>query len=392
MWKYRDTDEQKRLVKFTIAKTMRLALEYPELAQEYFDSLCKVIPDNERITVSNYQHNLTSDAEGEEMLIVSRKEIQQLVEANDIVILKAAGIDNIETIQAKTVNTILNRLFGSKCLPDELNEDNFAKSEPKPSEPKFKVGDKVRIVKDITHENEHKGDVTEIIYVDRSDPDVPYKVDIFDEFSGGLWYSESDLAPYTEPKFKVGDKVTVIDYNKGLPNLSRCEHKIFTVATVKWENGGHMYTLKTNEKLFKKSDYLDHLDWCEDYLEPYVEPEINTFKDLRKSGKYNRYLLCNDRYQEIALECMNPYERKMFATGIIAQLKEYYGGMVPFPQPIGCAKIVLCPDAEKFEVDIYRDWDALMTFHNIEQAERFLKYNEQLVRDYYMLPRKEESC
>lgn len=272
--------------------------------------------------------SLTSDAEGEEILIVSRKEIQQLVEANDIVILKAAGIDNIETIQAKTVNTILNRLFGPKCLPDELNEDNFATKKPQPA----------------------------------------------------------------EPKFKVGDKVTVIDYNKGLPNLSRCEHKIFTVATVKWENGGHMYTLKTNEKLFKKSDYLDHLDWCEDYLEPYVEPEINTFKDLRKSGKYNRYLLCNDRYQEIALECMNPYERKMFATGIIAQLKEYYGGMVPFPQPIGCAKIVLCPDAEKFEVDIYRDWDALMTFHNIEQAERFLKYNEQLVRDYYMLPRKEESC
>lgn len=64
-------------------------------------------------------HNLTPDAEGEEMLIVSRKEIQQLVAANDIVILKAAGIDNIETIQAKTVNTILNRLFGSKCLPDE---------------------------------------------------------------------------------------------------------------------------------------------------------------------------------------------------------------------------------------------------------------------------------
>lgn len=77
MWKYRDTDEQKRLVKFTIAKTMRLALEYPELAQEYFDSLCKVIPDNERITVSNYQHNLTSDAEGEEMLTVPRKKVEE---------------------------------------------------------------------------------------------------------------------------------------------------------------------------------------------------------------------------------------------------------------------------------------------------------------------------
>jgi hypothetical protein len=53
MWKYRDTDEQKRLVKFAIAKTMRLTLTYPELAQEYYNSLCKIIPDNEpQITLS----------------------------------------------------------------------------------------------------------------------------------------------------------------------------------------------------------------------------------------------------------------------------------------------------------------------------------------------------
>lgn len=53
MWKHRDTDEQKRLLKYAIGKTMRLTLTYPELAQEYYDSLCKVIPDNEpRITLS----------------------------------------------------------------------------------------------------------------------------------------------------------------------------------------------------------------------------------------------------------------------------------------------------------------------------------------------------
>lgn len=97
MWKYRDTDEQKRLVKFTIAKTMRLALEYPELAQEYFDSLCKVIPDNERITVSNYQHNLTSDAEGKnEFLTVSRSkvtEVWQRAKAQEAAYSKAEQID-----------------------------------------------------------------------------------------------------------------------------------------------------------------------------------------------------------------------------------------------------------------------------------------------------------
>ena len=52
MWKYRDTAEQIRLVKYAMAKTMRLTLTYPELAQEYYDSLNKIIPDNEQITIS----------------------------------------------------------------------------------------------------------------------------------------------------------------------------------------------------------------------------------------------------------------------------------------------------------------------------------------------------
>lgn len=141
MWKYRDTDEQKRLVKFTIAKTMRLTLEYPELAQEYFDSLCKVIPDNERITVSNYQHNLTSDTVEEEMLTVPRKKVEekwqrayeqeaQYSRAQD------SPVARQELYYNRGIMSILDTLFGSKCLPDELNEDNFASKKPQPAEPK----------------------------------------------------------------------------------------------------------------------------------------------------------------------------------------------------------------------------------------------------------------
>lgn len=120
------------------------------------------------------------NAEGEdEMLWVSRKEIQRLVEANDVVILEAAGIDNIETIQAKTVNTILNRLFGSKCLPDELNEDNFAKSEPR-----FKVGDKAKF----------RGQ--EVIVTDLEEGGY---VLIHTPDGSAYGITESDLEPYTEP-------------------------------------------------------------------------------------------------------------------------------------------------------------------------------------------------
>lgn len=80
-------------------------------------------------------HNLTSDAEGEdEMLTVSRKRVQETYAANERI---KADFPDKETVHISDhINHVLKRLFGSKCLPDELNEDNFAKSEPKPAEPK----------------------------------------------------------------------------------------------------------------------------------------------------------------------------------------------------------------------------------------------------------------
>lgn len=197
------------------------------------------------------------NAEGEdEMLWVSRKEIQQLVAANDVVILEAAGIDNIETIQAKTVNTILNRLFGSKCLPDRKedkepknNADNeviFIKhpswqdeddpdiaqhlaflnslsnehSESQPAEPKFKLGDRV---KDISSPHD----------------DGVYKVDDIKKSSDGFIYhiqgligisnaKESDLEPYTEPKEDhIGeDHEMVKDFDTSSKTASQKERRL----------------------------------------------------------------------------------------------------------------------------------------------------------------------
>lgn len=132
------------------------------------------------------------DAEGEdseELLTARRKVIQEAYAANKRI--KKEYPRGIMYKQSDAVNGFLWGLFGSKCLPDE---------EPKPAEPKFKVGDKVRIVDDC-HGQKYRGDVTEVVYVDESDPDATYKVDIYDEeCGGGLWYSESDLEPYTEPK------------------------------------------------------------------------------------------------------------------------------------------------------------------------------------------------
>lgn len=190
-------------------------------------------------------HNLTSYTEGEgseELLTARRKVIQEAYAANERI--KKEYPRGIIYKQSDAVNGLLWGLFGSKCLPDKeekmtekryqyLNSlsledyDNetsadeqrqfceyqhkhhpdeviylqtYSDEKPQPAEPKFKVGDDVRIVDDSRHGQKYRGDVTEVVYVDESDPDATYKVDIYDEECGvSLWYSESDLEPYTEP-------------------------------------------------------------------------------------------------------------------------------------------------------------------------------------------------
>lgn len=98
--------------------------------------------DNDQITA------LASDAEGEddETLYVSRKRVMELFakakELHDLY-TNATCINNAES---KTIDIncgkmkVLNALFGSKCLPDEVAvAENATTSEPKPSEPKEKA-------------------------------------------------------------------------------------------------------------------------------------------------------------------------------------------------------------------------------------------------------------
>lgn len=107
--------------------------------------------------------------------------------------------DSILDFQAespeKAIELAYNHLFGSKCLPDKLNEDDFAKSEPKPAEPKFKVGDKV-VLNPCSLKNGLKGEVLTIDAVDREDNTY---VVLSKTFYNGVWCSEDELEPYTEP-------------------------------------------------------------------------------------------------------------------------------------------------------------------------------------------------
>lgn len=81
------------------------------------------------------KHNLTSDADGEEMLTVSRKEVQRLFDScNRHKRKRLLDGDSIDYFDGEI--NILTILFGSKCLSNnDANEVNFASKEPKPAEP-----------------------------------------------------------------------------------------------------------------------------------------------------------------------------------------------------------------------------------------------------------------
>ena len=65
------------------------------------------------------RHNLTSDAEGEEMLCVKALKVREMYALNEKILYLDSTHKGAILLKKK-----LTDLFGSKCLHDELNEDN----------------------------------------------------------------------------------------------------------------------------------------------------------------------------------------------------------------------------------------------------------------------------
>lgn len=142
-----------------------LPKEFKEEVKKYYQGVCRydnlysALGATEILELLFGKHNLTSDAEGEEMLTVSRKAVIRNYKE------KVAWKNHIQASKYdRDVNTgwcnALRFLFGLKCLPDEaieqlepkVNSDyasvpekifasKWDKTEPKPAGPKFKVGD-----------------------------------------------------------------------------------------------------------------------------------------------------------------------------------------------------------------------------------------------------------
>lgn len=96
-------------------------------------------------------HNLTSDAEGEEMLTVPRKKVQEFYVKCKEVTKNPYSYPDYSHESALSRMALLDILFGSKCLPDEAKDDakdnkqsNVDSLGSKPSALKYQIGQTLR--------------------------------------------------------------------------------------------------------------------------------------------------------------------------------------------------------------------------------------------------------
>lgn len=135
---------------------------------------------------SGLDFNVDAEGEEDEMLYVSRKEVQEMYMNNSEKIGSLCEVCNADEISKCDARCgILLHLFGSKCLPDGAKD---GAKEPKPAEPKFMVGDNVVL--------KQTGKIKMVVNVENNGRYV-----VATPFGQSpLWVDESDLEPYTETK------------------------------------------------------------------------------------------------------------------------------------------------------------------------------------------------
>ena len=162
--------------------------------------------------INLFGENLTSDAEGEVMLTVSRNRLMDAFNSAKIIATSKMSSKILAGAADMCIKTFED-VFGSKCLPDEHKECSnpsvvncrhkhgdgscsldgmcYHKSpnpqEPKPAEPKFMVGDYVR----------YKGGVHKVVATAKDNRCYLNKI------LGCI--DESDLEPYTEPGENIAE-------------------------------------------------------------------------------------------------------------------------------------------------------------------------------------------
>lgn len=76
----------------------------------------------------------------------------------------------------------------------------------------------------------------------------------------------------------------------------------------------------------------------------------------------------------------------MLAMAMISQLMPYYGGEITDEEwGMETDKYIITRIGNKIKLDHCTHYHYLLAFHFASQRDEFLKYNEQLVKDYLMI-------
>lgn len=382
------------------------------------------------------EHNLTSDTELDEMLMVKRKEVQWRYAINNYVL--ANDPNNELSLFARGLLTVL---FGDKCLPyKEVEQSNlcdtcsnelkdscdcsyFAScdikscSDYKPKEqpkPKFKVGDRVFA------KNSNQVLTIEGIRYDSQKYDC-----------GGFGFVPWDspiLEPYTKENkenfVKLADEPESTD--KGVQTSATTieaigEKELNLCELLKGHEGETFYSPVFGYLFFNKINDNFLYFTCNGVIEVIINPNgkyvdsadelaIYPSKDQRDWNKWDKennhktpktwgdIKDCINYYQlNLCSEFRDKLDKSISAFFKIYKLIEVgYGGNVSYEQcselqydnvykiaPIGCKNKV---DFHIVEVEGESDMNHIM-FHTKEQAEEFLSYpeNVQLLKEYYMI-------
>lgn len=186
-----------------------LPAEFKEEVKRKWEDTLPNSPAEEKLEKLFGRHNLTSDAEGEdEMLYVSCKRVQEMYK-NNCDEIRRENISSSDKDCYEYANEVLKTLFGSKCLPDNVessepnveslpqnptencdNKSHISADCNKPAEPKFTKGDMVHC-KSFGYEGDYK------VLEYTGGPRNCY--DCIDKYGAYYRFYESDLEPYTEP-------------------------------------------------------------------------------------------------------------------------------------------------------------------------------------------------
>ena len=119
--------------------------------------------------------------------------------------------------------------------------------------------------------------------------------------------------------------------------------------------------------------------------------EVNCWEDLKRIQ--GAFITEGSLLNPVALAPVLPHNRNIFlnkkyaksalALAQISQLLPYYDTNVDWTSRFN--KFCICCIGNKIEIIQWIAQHCILAFNSQSEAERFLKYNKQLVKDFYML-------